>query len=180
MLQALIENLAWIVGLLSFFSYLAVSSWSKQRRLERQALYRSEAIKKIAEMQGNTPEPVLNLLRDSLATFKDEPSPANMGPLQAREYYRSQTLQKIAGTSGGGGEAALKYLQEEQRISRQRSREGLKLGGVICIAVGIVLSIFLHAILPVDPPVYLAGLIPATVGTILFGASFFIGSRENL
>ena len=51
--QELFQSLPWIVGFLSVFSWLAVSSWSKQRRLEREALYRGEAIKKIAEMQGN-------------------------------------------------------------------------------------------------------------------------------
>ncbi len=177
--QEFFQSLPWIVGFLSVFSWLAVSSWSKQRRLEREALYRSEAIKKIAEMQGNVPEPVLTLLRESLAQFKEEPSPAHMGPFQAREYYRNQTLQKITSASSGGADAALQFLREEQSISARRSREGLRIGGAVCIAVGIVLSIFLHAILPVAPPVYLAGLIPVTVGAILFGSSFFVGSKEN-
>jgi hypothetical protein len=177
--QALIENLPWVVGLLSLFSYLAVASWSKERRLEREALYRSEAIKKMAEMQGSPPEPVLNLLLAYLKSFKEEPSPANMGPFQAREYYRSQTLQKIADAPGLGGEAALRFLQEEQRLSARRSRDGLRIGGVICVSVGIALGIFLHAVLPLTPPVYLAGLIPAVVGAILFGASFVIGSRPD-
>ena len=179
MFEALIQSLPWIVGALSFFSWLAVSSWSKQRRLERVALYRSEAIKKIAEIQGNVSEPVLNLLRESLEQFKDEPSPANMGPFQAHEYYRNQTLQKITSSSAGGADAALQFLREEQRISARRSREGLKIAGVICVSVGILLCIFLHAILPVAPPVYLAGLIPATVGAILFGSSFFVGQKAT-
>jgi hypothetical protein len=178
--QSLIDTLPWVVGLLCLFFYLAISSWSKERRLEREALYRSEAIKKLAEMQGNPTEPVLNLLRESLASLKTEtnPSPANMGPLQAREYYRSQTLQRIANAPGGGGEAALRFLQEEQRLSARRSRDGLRIGGVICVSVGIALVIFLRAVLPLEPPVYLAGLIPAVVGAILFSSSFVIGSRE--
>jgi hypothetical protein len=38
------------VGFISLFSYITVSSWSKNRRREREAYYKSEALKKISEM----------------------------------------------------------------------------------------------------------------------------------
>lgn len=46
--------LAFIVGVVSFFSFLAVASWMKARLRERQAFYKSETIKKIAESQGGS------------------------------------------------------------------------------------------------------------------------------
>src|ERR1700749_451278 len=174
MVQTLFENLPWVVGWLAFFSFLAVYVWSRERRREREALYRSEAIRKIAEIGDNVPESVLELLRESMAAWKNEPSPANMGPIQAREYYRSQTLQRIAEASGAGAEAALSYLREEQRLNASRSRTGLKVAGVICFAAGPVTTIVLFRILPPGPPLYLTGLIPATIGAVLFPCGLFV------
>ena len=41
-----------IVGSIALFSFLAVASWSDARRKEREAYYRSETLKKIAESSG--------------------------------------------------------------------------------------------------------------------------------
>jgi hypothetical protein len=178
MAQTLFENLPWVVGLLGLFSFLAVQAWSKERRREREALYRSEAIRKIAEMGADAPEPVLQLVRQSMEAWKERPSPANMGPIQAREYYRSQTLQRIAEASGSGAEAALAYLREEQQLNAQRSGTGLKVAGVICFAAGTVTTMVLRQVVPPAPPVYLTGLIPATIGAVLFACSFFVASKD--
>jgi hypothetical protein len=40
------------VGSIALFSFLAVAAWSDARRREREAYYKSEALKKIAETQG--------------------------------------------------------------------------------------------------------------------------------
>jgi hypothetical protein len=40
------------VGILAVFSYLAVDTWLENRRKEREALYRRDALQKIAETQG--------------------------------------------------------------------------------------------------------------------------------
>jgi len=57
-----LEVLAWIVGFVCFFSFLAVASWTRARLCERQAFYKSETIKKIAESQGGSA--ALEYLRD--------------------------------------------------------------------------------------------------------------------
>ncbi len=41
-----------VVGTLAVFSYLAVDTWTDNRRKEREALYRSDVLRKIAETQG--------------------------------------------------------------------------------------------------------------------------------
>ncbi|HTA44226.1 MAG TPA: hypothetical protein VK789_17375 [Bryobacteraceae bacterium] len=178
MVQTLFENLPWVVGWLAFFSFLAVYVWSRERRREREALYRSEAIRKIAEMGGDVSEPVLQLLREAMAAWKNEPSPANMGPMQAREYYRNQTLQRIAEASGAGAEAALALLREEQGSQARRTRMGLKLGGAICLTGGVLLTIVLRQIVPPGPPVYLSGLIPSGVGAVLLAFAFFNAASD--
>ncbi len=40
------------VGTLMFFTFLAVHSWSDSRRREREAFYRAETIRKVADSQG--------------------------------------------------------------------------------------------------------------------------------
>jgi Flp pilus assembly protein TadB len=40
------------VGALGLFSWLAVESWSENRRKEREAFYRNDTLRKIAESQG--------------------------------------------------------------------------------------------------------------------------------
>lgn len=50
------------VGAVSLFSFIAVASWADARRREREAYYRSEMLKKVAETQGG--QAVVDLLRD--------------------------------------------------------------------------------------------------------------------
>jgi hypothetical protein len=163
--------LGWCVGLIALFTFLSVAAWTFARRKEREAYYKSEAIKKIAEMQGTTPEPVLQVLRETIAAWKDHPSPANMGPYQARVYYRAETIKRIAEMQGAGAESVLAVLREEERVSTRRVREGLKLGGFITCAVGLGLLIVLRAIVP-DMPVYLVGSIPLLVGLVLLAYGY--------
>ena len=169
--------LGWSVGLIALFTFLSVAAWTSARRKEREAYYKSEAIKKIAEMQGTTPEPVLQVLRETMAAWKDHPSPANMGPYQAKAYYRAETIKKIADMQGAGSDAVLTVLREEEKISSRRVREGLKLGGFITCAVGFGLLIALRAIVP-DIPVYLVGFIPVFVGVALLAYGYSYAPRD--
>jgi len=52
------------VGSIALFSFLAVSAWSDARRREREAYYRSEALKKIAECSGEGAKAAIELLRE--------------------------------------------------------------------------------------------------------------------
>ena len=45
------------VGSIALFSFVAVAAWSDARRREREAYYKSETLKKIAEAQGLGPVP---------------------------------------------------------------------------------------------------------------------------
>jgi len=52
------------VGSIALFSFLGVASWSDARRRERQAYYKSETLKKIAETQGSGANSAIEFLRE--------------------------------------------------------------------------------------------------------------------
>jgi hypothetical protein len=170
------ESLGWIGVALALCSLWAVQSWVTNRRQEREAFYKSEAIKKIAEMQGATPEPVLAVLREALASPATAPHPMVMTSEYRKEreaFYRSEALKKISEAQGGGAEAALQWMREEEKRSERRIRGGLRLGGWIVGAVGIGVTIFLYELLP-EMPVYLVGLIPTLIGAALLTYSYIL------
>ena len=53
-----------VVGSIALFSFLAVATWSDARRREREAYYRGETLKKIAESSGESARSALELLRE--------------------------------------------------------------------------------------------------------------------
>ncbi|MGA9352735.1 MAG: hypothetical protein WBV46_03525 [Terriglobales bacterium] len=61
-----------IVGSIALFSFLAVASWSDARRKEREAYYRADALKKIAESSADGAKSAVEYLReqDSIAVRK--------------------------------------------------------------------------------------------------------------
>src|SRR5262245_21719833 len=111
-------------------------------------------------------------------------------------HYKSETIYKIAEAQGPGAQAALEFLREEAARQEQRQvkaalhrREGMKLGGLITMAVGIGLMIFLKAIVngtPSSPgapahdpvPVYLVGLIPFLVGVALLAYAYLLAPKN--
>ena len=52
------------VGAVGLFSFLAVASWSESHRREREAYYRSEAIRKLAETSPEVAAPAFEFLRE--------------------------------------------------------------------------------------------------------------------
>ena len=119
-----------IVGSIALFSFLAVSSWSDARRKEREA------------------------------------------------YYKSEMLKKLAETSGDGTKAAIELLHSEERRAAIKRREGIKLGGLITLAVGIALMVFLRAVATDDPGAYWVGLLPASVGAALLVYTYMLAAKE--
>jgi len=173
------EYLAWSIGAIAFFSFLAVASWAQAHRKEREAFYRSEAIRKIAEMPTAPPEPVLQLLRRAVETPSQPPS--WMGAAQAKAYYRAETMKRIADMQGAGAESLLALMREEEQAATRRQRQGMRLGGSICLVAGIGTAGMLAALVPSppNPPVYVAGIIPALVGAVLLVFSYTMGTKEE-
>ncbi|MGD0519723.1 MAG: DUF6249 domain-containing protein [Terracidiphilus sp.] len=93
---------------------------------------------------------------------------------QEREaFYKAETLRRITEASGEGAKAALELMREDDRLKRIKAREGMKIGGLINIGVGVALVIFLRALVS-NEPVYLCGLIPGFVGIALLVYALFL------
>jgi hypothetical protein len=116
------------VGSVALFSFVAVAVWSENRRKEREAFYRSEVLKKVAETQGT------------------------------------------------GAASALDLLREQEMFADRRRRGATILGGLVNIAVGLALMIFLRMITN-DAPVYLCGLIPLFIGIALVVYAYLLAPK---
>ncbi|HTX41492.1 MAG TPA: hypothetical protein VMD25_06665 [Acidobacteriaceae bacterium] len=113
------------VGAVALFTMISVSSWADARRKEREAYYRNDMLKKLADAQG-------------------------------------------AGAAG-----ALQILREEARLEAIQKRQGLRIGGLVTLAVGIGVMIFLRALIR-DAPIYLSGPLIMLVGVALYGGSYLV------
>jgi len=83
-------------------------------------------------------------------------------------FYKSETLRRITETAGEGAKAAIELLREDERIKQTKQREGLKIGGLICVATGIGLTALLVTLVGTQHgSPYLVGLIPALVGVAM-------------
>jgi cadmium resistance protein CadD (predicted permease) len=68
-------------------------------------------------------------------------------------------------------------MREEERNAERRRHGGLRLGGLISLAVGIGMMVFLRAV-EYDKPVYLVGLIPLLIGVALLAYSYLLAPKE--
>ncbi|HVU46305.1 MAG TPA: hypothetical protein VHD85_09280 [Terracidiphilus sp.] len=81
-------------------------------------------------------------------------------------FYKAETMRRLAESSTEGAKMALDMLNAENRLGRLKSREGLKVGGLINIGVGVGLIIFLRSLIGPGGP-YLCGLIPLLIGVAM-------------
>ncbi|MGA3160486.1 MAG: hypothetical protein ABSC77_04650 [Terracidiphilus sp.] len=90
-------------------------------------------------------------------------------------FYKAETLRRITESSGEGAKAAIDLLREEEHLRRVKAREGLKIGGLVCVAVGVAMVIFMWAMIKTDPSTpYLVGLIPGLIGVALLAYVYFL------
>jgi hypothetical protein len=167
------EYVALLLTVVVLCSFWSVKVWINARRAEREAFYRTEAVKKIVELQGNVSEPLIETLRQAIEQ-KERPSPwVHYDYNREREaYYRNETLKRVAMASGGAS-AVLEYLRnDENRVLRMRA-ESVKLAGMMTASVGVGLMIFLR-LLDDTRPVYMVGVIPLLVGIALLVYAFGI------
>jgi hypothetical protein len=80
-------------------------------------------------------------------------------------FYKSETLRRITEATGEGARVAVDMLREEALLKHIKEREGIKLGGLVNLGVGLSLIIFLFVLR--GPKVALCGLIPAVLGVVL-------------
>ena len=92
-------------------------------------------------------------------------------------FYRSEAIKKIAETQGAGATTALEILREEERIASRKRRDGIRLGGLVNIGVGLGLMIFLGQ-LTGERGISLVGLIPGFIGVALLLHSYVLAPKE--
>lgn len=78
-------------------------------------------------------------------------------------YYRADTLRRLTEATGEAANAVVELLREEERRKEIKQREGMKIGAVVNLGVGIAMMIFI-AYLTHGNPAFLCGLIPGLVG----------------
>ncbi len=90
-------------------------------------------------------------------------------------FYKADTMRRLAESSGEGAQAAIQLMREEERLKAIKTLEGLKIGGVINIGVGVGLLIFLRVMLGggTGSP-YLCGLIPGFIGLAMLSYAMFL------
>jgi hypothetical protein len=77
-------------------------------------------------------------------------------------FYRSETIRRVAEASPDSSRATIDLLHAQNRIGLMKTREALKIAGIINVGVGVALIPFLGAL--VNWNVGLCGLIPACIG----------------
>lgn len=83
---------------------------------------------------------------------------------ERQAHYRDEMARRIAEASDAG--PVLEYVREIERADAAQTRTKARVAGLITIAVGIALMIFLYQLVQ-EAPVYLVGLIPLLVGVVL-------------
>lgn len=92
-------------------------------------------------------------------------------------FYKADTLRRLAEAPGEGAKAALELLREQDRRERIKKQEGMKIGGLINIGVGLGLGALLFQIggRNGDNP-YLVALIPGLVGVAMLVYVYFLAA----
>ena len=93
-------------------------------------------------------------------------------------FYKAETVRRLTESSGEGARAAIELMREQDRMGRRKRSEGMKIGGLINIAVGVGLMIFLHALIGGEP-VYLCGLIPGLIGVALLSYALLLAPKAE-
>lgn len=92
-------------------------------------------------------------------------------------FYKADTLRRLTEATGDGAKAVIELLREEERMKAFKQREGLKIGGVVNVGVGIALVVFLRVFMGGNP-VYLCGMIPGMVGVALLAYVFLLAEPK--
>lgn len=95
-------------------------------------------------------------------------------------FYKTETLRRVTEASGDGARTALELLREEERLKAVKQLEGMKVGGLVNIGLGIALIIFLRVLIGggMNSP-YLCGLIPLFIGVALLIYALFLAPKPE-
>jgi len=121
------------IGSVALFSFVAVAAWSDARRKEREAYYKSETLKKLAETQGAGGNAALEFLREQ----------EKIGERRRREGLRLGGL--ITSVVGIALMILLRALAQDPSAGVPA---GVFLVGLIPLLVGIALLAYSYLLVP--------------------------------
>lgn len=119
-----------MVGTVATFGFFAVASWTHARRREREAFYRSEVLKKIADSGEHGATAALEMFREQQRTAE-------------RNRLESQRLAGLVLAAVGLGLMAL--------LKGVATHPGAWLSGAIPTLVGAVLLVYSYGLAPRPP-----------------------------
>jgi hypothetical protein len=116
-----------VVGSIALFSFLAVAAWSDARRREREAYYKNETLKKIAESSGEGAKAAIELLR---------------------EQNRSVTKRRLEGMKLGGLITAAVGIGVMALLHGLANDEPVYLAGLIPLLIGLAMLTYTFLLAP--------------------------------
>ncbi len=123
--------------------------------------------------------PIEIVAATDVITMSDSPSQAFRRKKESSMHVAAQadTMRRLTEGSGEGAKAAIQLMREEERLKRIKTLEGLKIGGIINVAVGVALLIFLRVLLGggAGSP-FLCGLIPGFIGIAMLAYAMFLAA----
>jgi Flp pilus assembly protein TadB len=122
-----------VVAIVCVFTFISIAAWSDARRKEREAYYKSETLKKIAEAPGTGGQTALEYLRE------EERSTHRRREQQASEGRKLGGLVLIA---VGVGLMLLLWGVTD------RDAKGVYLVGAIPFLIGVALLVYSYMLLP--------------------------------
>jgi hypothetical protein len=91
-------------------------------------------------------------------------------------FYKAETMRRLSESSSEGSKMALELIHTESRTERLKSREGVKIGGLINVGVGVGLMIFLRSLMGHNGSPWLVGLIPGFIGVAMLVYVYFMAA----
>jgi len=89
-------------------------------------------------------------------------------------FYKAETLRRVTDSSPDGAKASIEYLREVNRMTQQKTTEGLKIGGLIMTAIGIGVMVLLWVI--AGHEVAVCGLVPLLMGLAMLAYVYFLAA----
>jgi hypothetical protein len=125
------------VTVIAVFTFITVTVWTDARRKEREAYYKAESLRRIAEMPGDAAKYVVEVIR---------------------EEERNRQLRA--------------------RSNELKQIEGMKIGGLVLVGVGVGLMAMIGALAD-KPTAGAVGLIPGLIGVALLIYSLFLAPKPR-
>ena len=124
------------VLMVSVFSFVSIAVWSEARRKEREAYYKAESLRRVAEMPGDGAKYVIEMMKE------DE-----------------------------------RIRQAQQFANEMKKHEGMKIGGLVNIGVGVALFCLIY-FTSAQKGAAFVGLFPGLIGVALLVYALFLAPKQ--